>query len=114
MKLPAYKRLFYNDFPQEAQKIIEQLSYTINNGFEGLFNVINNNISLRDNLFVSVRDITVNVDATGKPTSTAVFSVDNNNPIDGTQVIKATNQTNSQTYPTSGIFLSYSQNGNKV
>lgn len=113
-KLPAYKRLYYNDFPKEAQTIIEQLSYTINNAFEGIFNALNNNINLRDNLAVSVRDITVNVDANGNPLSVLTFGIDNNNPIDGVLVIRALNQSNKGVFPTSGIFITYTQTGNKV
>lgn len=114
IKLPAYKRLYYNDFPKEAQTIVEQLSYTVNNAFEGIFSALNNNINLRDNLAVSVRDVTVNVDASGKPTSTLTFGIDNNNPIDGVLVIRALNQSNNSVFPTGGIFVSYTQNGNKV
>lgn len=106
--------MYYNDFPKEAQEIIEQLSYTINNAFEGIFNALNNNINLRDNLAVSVRDLQVSVDANGTPSSTISFGVANNNPIDGTIVLRALNQTNNAVYPTGGIFLSYTQSGTKV
>ncbi len=113
-KLPSYKRLYYNDFPEEAQETIEQLSYTVNNAFEGIFSALNKNINIRDNLAVSVRDITVNVDANGIPLSTLTFGVDNNNPIDGVLVIRALNQTNNNVFPTGGIFISYTQNGTKI
>ena len=114
MKLPAYKRIYYTDFPQEDQEIIEQLSYTINNGFEGVYNALNNGLSLEDNLDVSVKDVLITVDATGIPTSPTSYTVTNSNPIDGTQVIRALNQTNSTVFPTGGIFISYTQSGNKV
>lgn len=113
-KLPAYKRIYYNDFAKEAQETIEQLSYTVNNAFEGIFNSLNKNINIRDNLAVSVRDVTVNVDANGVPLSTLTFGVDNNNPIDGILVIRALNQTNNNVFPTGGIFITYSQTGTKI
>lgn len=113
-KLPAYKRLYYNDFPKEAQEIIEQLSYTVNNAFEGIFSALNKNINIRDNLSVSIRDLTVNVDANGVPLSTLTFGVDNNNPLDGVLVIRALNQTNNNVFPTGGIFITYTQTGTKV
>lgn len=112
--LPAYKRIYYNDFPKEAQATVEQLSYTINNAFEGIFSALGNNINLSDNLAVSVRDLTVNVDATGKPLSTLTFGIDNNNPISGLIVIRAANQNNINIFVTSAPFISYTQNGNKI
>ncbi len=113
-KLPAYKRLYYNDFPKEAQETIEQLSYTVNNAFEGIFGALNKNINIRDNLAVSIRDVTVNVDDKGVPLSTLTFGVDNTNPIDGVLVIRALNQTDKNVFPTGGIFVTYSQTGTKV
>lgn len=114
MKLPSFKRLYYTDYPKENQELVEQMSYTINNGFESINDTLDNNVSLRDNLFATVRDVDVSTDASGNPTSTAAFSVDNSNPIDGLTVIKHTNKTNSLGYPTSGISISYTQSGTKV
>lgn len=113
MKLANFKRIFYTDFPQQYQQVIEQLSYTINNGFQSLYAALNNNISIRDNFFASVRDVTLTVDATGNVISGGSFSVDNSNPIEGTTVLKAINN-GSNAFPTSGIFLTYSQSGQKV
>lgn len=114
MKLPNLRRLFYTDFEPQYQKLIDQLSYTINTGFESLNNMSNNNVSIRDNLLASVRDVTVVVSANGTPTSTTSFTVDNANPIDGLAVIKVTNSTNSTVFPTGAVQITYTQNGNKV
>lgn len=113
-KLPAYKRVYYTDFPKDSQPAMEQLSYTINNAFEGIFGALNNGLNLADNLSVSVRDLTVNVDATGNPLSTLSFGIDNANPITGVIVIRAANQTNTAGFVTGAPFISYTQNGNKV
>src|ERR1035437_4933532 len=80
-KLPAYKRVYYTDFPKDSQPAMEQLSYTINNAFEGIFGALNNGLNLADNLSVSVRDLTVNVDATGNPLSTLSFGIENANKV---------------------------------
>lgn len=114
MKLPNFKRIYYTDYPEDAQKIIEQLSYTINNGFESLFNAVNKGLTLRDNLSTSVRDVAITVDANGKPLSATSFGIDNANTIDGLQVIRASNQSNGVAFPSGGIFISYTQSGKKV
>lgn len=113
-KLPSFKRIFYTDFPKDYQSLVEQLSYTINQGFDALFNALNNNLTLNDNLAVTVKDITVSVNATGTPTSSTGFTVSNSNTIAGVQVIKATNNTNPTIYPTSGVFITYTQSGNLI
>lgn len=114
MKIPSFKRIVYTDFPNQFQQLVEQLSYTINNGFENIQNVLNNNVSLRDNFYASVKDVTLTVNSAGVPLSTAAFSIDNSNPVDGLYVIRAINNTNASVFPTSGIFISYTQSGAKV
>lgn len=115
MKLPNFKRLFYTDFPKDYQSLIEQLSYTVNNAFDGIFSALNNNISLRDNILSVVKDLTLTVNANGIPLSTAAFSIGTNTkPIDGLIIIKATSINNNTIVPTSGVFATYSQNGSTV
>lgn len=114
MKIPSFKRLVYTDFPQQYQQLVEQLSYTVNNSIESITQALTNNISLRDNLLTSVKDVTLQVDANGIPLSTASFAIGNTNTIDGLQVIRAINNTNSTVFPSAGIFVSYAQSGSKI
>ena len=114
MRIPNLKRLYYTDFEQQYQKLVEQMSYTINTTFETIIQALNNNISIRDNLLASVKDITLSVDSTGKPTSPAAFSISNTNPIDGTLVIRAVPSSNTVVYPTGAPFITYSQNASTV
>lgn len=114
MKVPSLRRLYYTDFEQQYQKLVEQMSYTINTSFESIIQALNNNISIRDNLLASVRDVTLTVDATGTPTSTSVFSIDNSNPIDGLMIIRAASIAKTTVYPTGSIFITYVQNGSVV
>lgn len=114
MKLPSFKRLFYTDFEADFQALVEQLSNTINQGFETLYNALNNNLTLSDNLAASVKDVTLSVDSTGRPTSPTAFTISNSNTISGLQVLKATNNTNATVYPTGGIFITYTQSSNQI
>lgn len=113
-RLASFKRLYKVDFAKEYQGLVDQLSFTINNGFESLFNALNNNISIRDNLLAAVKDVSVTVDSAGNPAGTTSFGISNANPIDGTMVIRATNKSSTTVYPTSGIFVSYTQSGNSI
>lgn len=110
MQLPSFKQLFTQDFPKEYQKLINQLSLSLNNGIQVLYNTLNKNVSLNDNISCIVKDVTIIVDSTGKPTTTSAFAIDKNVTVQGLEVILATNQTNSTHYPVSHPFISGSQN----
>lgn len=114
MLLPSFKRLYKTDFEQQYQSLVDQLSYTINNGFESLYNLANKNISIKDNLLASIRDVNVTVDANGIPVGGASFAIDNSNTIVGLEVLKNTNTTSPTVFPTSGITINYTQSGTKI
>lgn len=112
MKLPGFKRLLGTDFEKQFQDLINQLSLSYNNPIDVLYQALNNNITLRDNIKSTVQDITVIVDSSGTPTSGAAFKLTLSGTVDGITVLSAKNQDNSNTYPTSGVFISGSQNSN--
>lgn len=113
-KIPGFKRLTYTDFPKQFQPVIEQLSYTINTTFDNILATLNNGVTLRDNLFVTVKDVNVTVDTFGIPTTTTAFAISNTNPIDGLLVTRAVSQKSANIFPTGGVFVSYSQLSSKV
>lgn len=113
-RLPSLKRIYKADYPKEFQSLVDNLSLTINNGFDNLYNALNNRLTIRDNFLGSVKDVIVSVDSNGIPTSSTQFTVSSNGAIEGLQVIQAINLTNSIVYPTGGIFISYTQNGNSI
>lgn len=111
MKLPSFRRLFSSDYPKQFQSLIDILSVSLNNGIDVLYNALNNNLSLRDNINATVRDITVTVDANGNPNTSSAFTLNTSNKVDGVIVISAINQVDSRVYPTSGVFISGAQSG---
>jgi hypothetical protein len=113
-KLPNFKRLYKTDFKQENQDLIEQLSFIINGAFDSIYQTLNQQVSLQDNIQCTVKDVTVVVDATGKPTSTSSMSLSANGQVTGLTVIMANNITNSTTYPTGMPFISYTVSGKTV
>lgn len=111
MKLPSFKRLLSKDFAKEFAKLVDQLSVSLNVGIDLLYEALNNNITLRDNVKCTVKDMTLQVDTLGKPINTSAFTLNSTSRVDGITVILAQNQTNTATYPTSTPFVSGNQNG---
>jgi len=109
MKLPSFRRLFSGDFAVQYKQLIDTMAVSLNNGIELLYQALNNGLTLRDNISCTVKDITLSVDANGTPTQNSAIKLNNTNKVDGVKVISAINQTNSGTYPTNGVFISFSQ-----
>lgn len=114
MRIPSFKRLVKNDFDEKDKPFVEKFSFFFNNSIETLFSVLNRNVSLKDNILGVVKDITVTVDATGKPTNSTSFSLDISNKIIGLNVLRVDNLTNSTGYPSGGVFVSWTQDGKNV
>lgn len=115
MKLPSFKRLFTADFPKEFKQLVDTLSVSLNNGIEVLYQALDRQLTLRENIKSTVKDVTLTVDANGKPKQTATFTLDTGiSKLDGCIVISAINNTNLTTYPTSGVFISFTQSTTSV
>lgn len=114
MRLPSFKRLVKNDFDEDDKPFVEKFSYFFNNGVEALYNVLNKNVSLKDNILGVVKDVTVTVDSTGKPTNSTSFPLDISNKIIGLNVLRVDNNTNASGYPTGGVFVSWTQDGKNI
>jgi hypothetical protein len=113
-KLATYKRIITSDFEDDDKKLIEQLAFPINDGFNALYFAVDGRLSLRDNLFCTVKDVEITVNANGIPTTTTSFGLDKSGQILGCRVIYAANQVNSAVYPTGQPFISFSQNGTSI
>jgi hypothetical protein len=114
MIIPAFKRLLKTDYAQQFQSMIETLSYSINNAIESLNAAMDNNVSLADNILCTVKTFNVQVDSTGKPTNTTTFPLSFTGQCLGISLINIINSTNSTTYPTSGVTISYSQSSGGI
>ena len=114
MLLQSFKRLFKGDFDQKDQPFVEKFSFFFNNGIETLYNALNKNISLKDNILCTVRDLEVAVFSTGLPKTTTSISVDISGKIIGLNVLKVENLTNSNSYPSSAVFISWTQDNKTI
>lgn len=114
MKLGSFKRLFKTDFDKDDQPLIEKLSFFFNNGIEVLYNLLNGNVSLSDNILCNVKDFSVVVASTGVPTSTINIPLSFSNKVSGVQVMNVTNTTNASAFPTGGVHVTWSQNNKSI
>jgi hypothetical protein len=108
-KLQSYKRILSSDFNDEDRQLVDQLAGSINTVIDDHQYTLNGKVSLRDNIYCTVKDIEVTVDAAGGTGGTRVTV---NNPqvqALGMQVIQVTNVSNSSIYPVGQPFITYSQ-----
>lgn len=112
MKLPSFKRLFDSDFPQEFKSLITTLSASLNNGIDVLYQALNNQITLRDNISCTVRDVSVIVNASGTPLQGSSMKLNTTNKVDGVIVISALNQSNPSAFPPAAVMVNFTQSSN--
>jgi len=114
MKLPNFRRIVKSDYEPENEKLVETLSFSLNNGIEVLYQALNKSVSLQDNIACTVKDFTVQVDANGTPKNKTSFSLSTSNRILGVLVLNAVNTKNPNVLPTAGVFVSFFQEGKTV
>ena len=114
MRLPSFRHIFKADYKQEFQDLVDKLSVSLNNGIEAIYDALNGKLSLSDNLYCDVTDVKVTVDSDGIPKIKTGYKIKLTTKPIGIQVIDAINQTNSNTYPTSGIFIDFTYENNQI
>lgn len=108
-KIANYKRIITTDYDKEHQPIVEELGRSINDGFNQLYFNMNGRIDLRNNIFCTVKEVDIVVNAEGIPLSRTIFALNSTQTVIGCTVLRALNQVNSNTYPTTAPFISFSQ-----
>ena len=113
-KLPSFRRLYEQDYPEQYQDLIKQLAVSVNYGFEPLYELLNGKLTLLDNTASLIRDINVEVDTNGKPKAKTIIRKNGTDRFQGFMVIKTVNLTNSNVYPTSGVAVSYTETTDSI
>lgn len=108
-KIPSYKRLYEQDFPEDQQELVAQLAVTLNSGIEVLYEQLNGKLVMGENLAAYAKEILVTVGANGVPTGKTAIKKTTTDRIQGISVIRADNLTNSSVYPTSGVFITFTE-----
>jgi hypothetical protein len=114
MILQNFKRLVIDDFPTDSKTIINKLALYFNPDIEPLYNALANRLNFADNFDATVKTISLSVNSSGVPTGNAnvikLKTISGNVPkATGAIVTNAQNTTNSTTYPTSGVTISFTQ-----
>lgn len=111
-KLTGGKRLTIEDFSNDDQYIIKKLAFVLNPFMEQVLSAFQKNITINDNLAQELRTMTVEVDADGKITNTAIFKT-TLGKITGLSVLRA-REKDGTAFPTSAPFVSFVQQADKV
>jgi hypothetical protein len=114
MKLGNFKRIISNDYPEDNQKLIEQLGRQLNDAIEQLFAAVNGKLTFNDNILSSSREVEVIVNTAGIPLNRTSISLDRSDVVNGCIVISVVNKTNAASYPTTSPFISFTQNGTQL
>lgn len=114
MKLPGFKRLLSNDFPQDQRSLIDKLSFSLNNGIEAIYDALNKKLTFKDNFFATEKDIDIIVDSNGTPKNTTFIGTDFGGQVRNVLVGKAENLTVSSNYPTGSVWISWEGTTNGI
>ena len=66
-KLSGYRRIVKTDYPDEYKSLVDQLSVSINNGFDTLYNALNGKLNFYDNISSTIAEVRLTVDIDGFP-----------------------------------------------
>lgn len=117
MKLPSFRRLFTQDFPDKYSDLIEKLSTTLNNGIETLYNLGNKNITLSENVSCTVKDVIVSVSSNGLPKTSTSFILDEavkTRLVTGLTVLRIENLSNATNLPPYHPYIDWIQSNNSI
>jgi hypothetical protein len=112
-KLPQLKRILKQDFSADDHSMIDKLGSVINPFMEEVVSSFNKQLNL-DNMSWELKSFKIACDANGLPINEVQFKTSLSAKIKGMLVISANNQTNSNTYPASAPFISFTTNGQVI
>lgn len=113
VSLNFLKKLIKEDFNKKDQDLIGKLAFIINPAIQQLINVLNNGLTL-SNLATQIKTISIQVDATGTPTSSLSFISTLSTQCSMIQVGRVLNLTNSAVYPSGGVLISFIESGDNI
>lgn len=110
MRLPGFKRILDTDYANEYKQLIQQLSSSINIGFDVLYEALNRKVSVKDNIYCTSKSIDVIVNSSGLPVSRTTLTLDTGSAkVEDVIVSRVQNLTNTSSYPIGGVTISFTQ-----
>lgn len=112
-KFSVFRRIVQEDFPSKYQDLMEKLAFPINQFFETVTNAMSKGIEFDENINSQLKDITIQVDDNGNPGNIS-FQSTKKGKAKGIICVKADNVTNASHYPTSGVMVSFYDDGGVI
>ncbi len=112
--LPSFRRIVRQDYDPKYQDLIDTLSVSLNQGIEVLYELLNGKLTLKDNFASTVKEIDVNVDSNGKPTTKTIIKKASSDRIEGLWLLRVQNLTNSTVYPTGTPLISFTETTDSI
>lgn len=113
-KIQTPTRIRIEDFSEENRELIQKIAFIYNSFSDGVYQTLSGGVDF-ENLNRQVLDITINIDASGKVVNNPqIKSTLKTVKVIGINVLNAINQVNSNIYPISSPFVSFTINNNIV
>ena len=107
-KLSSYRRIMTNDYADDYKPLVDQLSVSINNGFDTLFAALNGKLNFYDNISSTIAEFKVSVDSSGYPLQKTQFKLSSTqNSVEGVLVLKISGYNDNTLLPVSGLAITY-------
>lgn len=113
-KLQAFKRVVAEDFDPKDRDLVQKIGYIVNPFGDDVTNTLTRNLSIDDNLNWSKKEIAFTTDTSGVPVGTITIKTGLDHLCEGITVIKVTNATTPNSYPSGQPFISYTENTNGI
>ncbi len=113
-KIQSFKRVISEDFDPKDRDLVDKIAFVVNPFGDDVTRAFTNNLSIDDNMNWSKKDVTITTNSAGNPVGTITIKTGLDHLCDGTQVIKVTNNTSSNTYPSGMPLISFTENTNGV
>lgn len=102
-KLPTLKRLFKNEFKPEYSDLVEKLIVSINNGFDNIYDSLNNKITLKNNMLCDIKDVETSVSPSGDLLNDINLYLTFKNNVNSVVIGMVQNKTTPGLYPKNGV-----------
>ena len=112
-KIELPKKIRTEDFKSEDSDLIGKIGFVYNSFVDQVFQILDGNLDY-DNFKRQIVTLEVTADSSGKIINPPSIKYSLNSKLKGINVLNAINLVNTNTYPTSHPFVSWSLNGSLV
>lgn len=105
-KVPELRRIVTEEFKEDQRELIDKLGVVLNLFMQQTIDALNGNLD-SVNIKQEYKDITVAVNSSGIPIQDTIMKSNIKGRVQGMEVVRAENLTNPGTFPTGGIFITW-------